>query len=367
MIPLTIGDPTVFGNFQPPPGLDAEISRIVREGKSNGYCHSSGLEGPRAAIAASSKSPITANDVILTSGCSHALDIALSVLGDAQKNILLPRPCFSLYGTLCGGRGIATKDYSLRPEADWEVDLESLEGQVDEQTAAILINNPSNPCGSVFSESHLVKIHDVADKFNLPVISDEIYKDMHFPSSEKKFKSFAEISENVPTLVVGGLAKQFMIPGWRLGWVEIHDRNDRFKDEIRPGLADLMTLILGPNTITQEMVPFFLEKTQQSYYDEVMQQLEGNSLVIKKKLENCPGLKVIEPQGAMYVLIQITRPDIMNDVELTGALLQEESVFVLPGSSFGADNFFRIVTSPPAEKLEEACERIKAFCERKFK
>ena len=103
---------------------------------------------------------LTANDVILCSGCSCSLDLCISALGNAGQNILVPRPGFPLYTTLANGLGIKTKEYNLLPDQDWQVDLHHMESIIDDDTVAILINNPSNPCGktyisTLFSLRHL--------------------------------------------------------------------------------------------------------------------------------------------------------------------------------------------------------------------
>jgi tyrosine aminotransferase len=115
----------------------------------------------------------------------------------------------------------------LIPENNWEMDLAHLESLIDSNTACILLNNPSNPCGSVYSKEHLLKLLAIAEKHSLPVISDEIYADMVF--SGHVFHPLATLTKTVPILTCGGLAKKFLVPGWRVGWVLIHDRHGQFK------------------------------------------------------------------------------------------------------------------------------------------
>lgn len=116
--------------------------------------------------------------MFITSGCSHAIDICISLLADSGQNILIPRPGFLLYQTLAHGCDIRTKFYDLIPERDFEVDLQSLEAAIDKNTAAIIINNPSNPCGTVYSIEHLKQILQIAQKHCIPIIADEIYEHM---------------------------------------------------------------------------------------------------------------------------------------------------------------------------------------------
>ena len=235
---------------------------------------------------------------------------------------------------------------------------------IDENTAAILINNPSNPCGSNFSREHIRDIISLAESRNIPIIADEIYEHMVFGGT--RYTSFAEISDNVPIIHVGGLAKQFMIPGWRLGWLVLHDRHNRLS-QVRKGLMDLSTLTLGPTSLIQSIVPGLLEHTPSDFYKEVIEQLEENVTVIKKCLSNTPGLHLIEPQGAMYVMVGIDERLLGNDVDFSTKLVEEESVFVLPGRVFEMPNYIRIVITSPRAILQDACERIHDFCVRNVK
>lgn len=153
--------------------------------------------------------------------------MCITVLGDIGKNILIPRPGFSIYRTLALSHGTEIRSYNLLPEKDWQVDLNQMEQQIDENTAAIVLTNPNNPCGSVFSSNHILQIIDVAERYRIPIIADEIYEHFVFPNV--KYHSISSLSTNVPILSCGGLTKRFLVPGWRLGWIVIHDRNNVFE------------------------------------------------------------------------------------------------------------------------------------------
>jgi tyrosine aminotransferase len=367
LIPLTIGDPTIHGNYNAPDHIIDHITRAVKSHKHNGYPHACGTKEAREAVARTHsvpEFPVSYEDVVLTCGCSQAIEMAISVLSNpGEHNILIPRPGFSLYQTLCGSKGIETRYYSLNPERDWECDLDEMESMIDNKTSAILINNPSNPCGSNFSRAHIENIIRVAERKRVPIIADEIYENMVFGGS--KYTSFAEVSKNVPILHVGGLAKKFMIPGWRLGWIVLHDRHGQLED-VRKGLMDLSTLTLGPTSIVQSIVGDLLEKTDEAYFNAVNAQLEESVSVIDKYLAGAKGLHVVRPQGAMYVMVGIDTNilDVADDTEFSQRLVKEESVFVLPGQVFQMPNYFRIVITSPKEVMTEACARIRSFCDR---
>ena len=105
-----------------------------------------------------------------------------------------------------------------------------MEQLIDKDTVAIVVGDPSNPCGSVFSKQHLLDILAVAEKNSLPIIADEIYADLVFKGQHSY--PIASLSKNVPVLTCGGLGKKYLVPGWRVGWILIHDRNNRFKKEV---------------------------------------------------------------------------------------------------------------------------------------
>jgi tyrosine aminotransferase len=172
---------------------------------------------------------------------------------------------------------------------------------IDENTSAILINNPSNPCGSNFTIQHLKDILSLASRNFLPIISDEIYAGMNW--TEHPFTALYTLPSNVPIITIGGLAKRFLVPGWRVGWVVLHERNKVFQ-EIRRGLGNLSQVQLHPNTVFQHALPRILE-TPQEFFDGVVKELKGNAKVIVDGLARAPGLHVIEPQGALYAMVFI--------------------------------------------------------------
>jgi tyrosine aminotransferase len=259
IIPLALGDPTVFGNFHPPTTLMNAIEVNLRQERFNGYCPSTGRPEARAAVASfyeTPTSPLTPDDVIITSGGSGALEIALKALLNPGDNVLLPQPGFALYQTIAEHYGSKCKYYDLTPDSGWECDLKQLESQIDDRTRCILINNPSNPCGSVFSKAHLEAILEIADRHKVPIISDEIYAHMCFTGAT--FHPVASLTTTVPVLSIGGMAKEFLVPGWRVGWITIHDRNGALAN-VRPGMVKLTQVIIGANTLIQSTLPALLQ------------------------------------------------------------------------------------------------------------
>merc|ERR550534_1644771 len=328
VISLSIGDPTVFGNLLPAKEVVDAVHAALDSQKCNGYGPSTGSVEARTAVAKHVSVPggeVTSDDVILCSGCSCALDIAISTLADDGQNILVPRPGFPLYTTLSAGLGIQTREYDLLPDHDWMVDLGHMESLIDHNTAAIIVNSPSNPCGAVFSPAHLKQILDIAERHKVPIIADEIYDNFVFPG--ETYVPIASLTTTVPVLSCGGLTKRFLVPGWRMGWIVIYDRGHVFDDTINV--------------------------------------IQNNAKLAFTKLRGIPGLMPVMPQGAMYMMVKIDRtrfPGFKSDLQFVERLVAEQSVFCLPGKCFNYPNYVRIVLTVPAPLLQEACERMLEFC-----
>lgn len=370
MIALSIGDPTVFGNLPMPENCEVAVTEAVKKRSFNGYAPSIGYEDSRQAVADYVSTPtsrVDSKDVVLASGASGALDLCISCLADEGDNILIPRPGFSLYKTLAESLGIEVRQYDLLPEKSWEIDLDHLESLIDSNTRAVIVCNPSNPCGSVYSREHLLEILQTMERKRVPIIADEIYE--HFVFSGQTYYSMASLSENVPVLACGGLTKRYLVPGWRMGWIVINDRNDALV-EVRGGLLKLSQRLLGPNTLVQAALPSILANTPESFYRETLEYIENNANVFYQHLSQVPGLKPVMPQGAMYMMVGLDMkhfPEFKSDVDLTERLVTEQSVFCLPAACFQYPNYFRVVLTVPTEKVSEACERMAAFCREHYK
>ncbi len=310
---------------------------------------------------------VTESDVIIGSGCSGCLDLCISVLANPGDNILVPRPGFPLYATLANGMGIQTRQYNLLPERDWEADLGQMERLIDSVTRAIVVNNPSNPCGSVFSREHMLAILDVAERNRVPVIADEIYEHFVFPGIE--YLPLASLTKEVPILSCSGLTKRFLVPGWRLGWITVHDRNGVFAREVRKGLQCLSQRIMGSNMLVQGAVPSILSNVPRKFFGATIDLVKASADLAFSRLSTVPGLQPVMPSGAMYIMVGVDTgrfPAFSSDLEIVEALFKEQSLFVLPGKCFGVTDFVRLVLTVSTADMAEACDRLEAFSRRHF-
>ena len=379
-IPLSLGDPSIYGNLDPPSLLVEGVRAAAALGKSNGYVNAVGTDAARSAVASyysTALSPLSMSDVVLGSGCSGAMELAITTLLDPGTTMLVPNPGFPLYEVIATSHGAGVKKYDLDPSKGWECDLAHMESLIDGTVRCILINNPSNPCGSVFSESHLEAIVRLAQKHDLPILSDEVYAGMVF--SGASFLPLADVASRlgrqVPVITASGLAKQFLVPGWRVGWLTFHDDVGHRLADVRRGVNALAQVIIGSSHIVQAGVVAVLDPKSDEGKEEVRafrertnKTLEGLSSFTCDELAKCHGLTVVRSSAALYVMVglEIEQFDgsFHDDVTFTKLLLAEENVFALPGQCFGAKNFFRVVYCAPKEILGESFERIKDFCER---
>ncbi|KAG6553119.1 hypothetical protein Mapa_005457 [Marchantia paleacea] len=374
-ISLALGDPAACGNHMRVP--DAAVSSIVEVAqgcKHNGYAVSSGLPECRRAVAdyLSEKLPfqLSEQDVIMTAGCNQALQVCLDVMTYDGCNILVPRPGFPMYETYCSFLGVESRGYNLLQEQDWEIDLDQLVELADSSTAAILVANPGNPCGSVYSYQHVAQIAKIAEKLRIPIIADEVYADMAFGGH--KFVPMAEFSLSVPVLTVGAVSKRWLAPGWRLGWIAVSDPHGILtKAKVMDAMQKVMQIKLGPSTLMQGAFADLLRNTPQSFYENSLTSLEAGADLCYQRIQKIPGLDCPnKPKGSMFMMVRLN-PGVLegigDDVEFSNALVQEESVLVLPGSAFKVSNWFRIVFALPLPEMTEAWDRIEAFCNRHYK
>jgi tyrosine aminotransferase len=196
-----------------------------------GYANACGTPEARLAIAKHHSYPehrILPENVIVASGCSGALELALTSLLDPGTTLLVPQPGFPLYQVIAESHGATVVHYRLDLDRNWEVDMDHLKEIMltHPNVRAMVVNNPSSPTGAVFSERHLMQILDFAAKNHLPIVADEVYGDLTFGSNQ--FHPLAQVAaklgRQVPVITTSGLSKQFLLPGWRVGWTTFHDK-----------------------------------------------------------------------------------------------------------------------------------------------
>lgn len=397
-ISLALGDPTVYGNLPPcPAALNAILSTLQSpcSGAAAGYVNACGAAAARESIASHHsrdlppQDRVTADNVIVANGCSGALELALTALLDEGSVLLVPRPGFPLYQVIAESHGAKVVGYDLLPERGWEIDLDSVEEIFKRSewegkgaVRGIVVNNPSNPTGSVYSELHLMDICRLAARYRVPIVADEIYGDMTFGSNFFPLANVAaKLDRNVPVIAASGLGKQYLVPGWRVGWIVFHDSKSGSLRKVERGAKRLAQVVLGASHLIQCAIPAVLTPSMPQEGSSIDAWKKGVTKTLARQatftydmLSKCPGLTVIPPQGAMYIMVKINIEEfddsITDDVSFSQMLMDEENVFVLPGKAFGCSskspsyNAFRVVFCAPEEILAVAFCRIGDFCVR---
>lgn len=374
VIPLGYADPSPFECYRVPKEAEDSLVEAIRSGKYNGYAPAVGLPEARRAVA-EYLSPglpykLVADEVYLTSGCRQAMDVTVAVLGCKDANILLPRPGYPLYEALLAYYGIEARHYNLIPERNWEVDLDHLETIADRNTVAMVLVNPNNPCGVVFSHEHLAKVAETAKKLGLLIVSDEVYAPLVF--DHRQFVPMGLFATVVPVVTLGSISKRWLVPGWRLGWIVTCDPNGILKEtKIIEGMRNLLNVVVDPATIAQAALPNILKKTTQDFYEQTLRTLCHAGDICYSRAQKLDVLCChSKPQGSMFLMIKINIhcfEDLNDDVEFCGKLAKEESVIVLPGSLLGMKNWIRVAFAVYPSMLEEAWDRIESFCKRHAK
>ncbi|EGR29312.1 tyrosine aminotransferase, putative [Ichthyophthirius multifiliis] len=280
-------------------------------------------------------------------------------------NILVPEPSYPFYHKNAPSIGVQIRPYQLLPQQNWEIDFEQLEKLIDQKTRFLWIVNPSNPCGSIFSEQHMSEIFSFCKKKSIFIISDEVYWNESF--SDQKFISFGHFQQDdVPVVVIGGFEKTFLVPGWSFSWIIFFDKNYKLKN-IKFGVDSIYQIFLNPCSFLIHSVPEILDTLTADYTKNQMVHFEENYNFLFKQLKEIQGLQPIKSQGTFYlvVLIQLEFfPDFKNDQEFLQGLLNQENICILNLSSFnGKYQGFRMLTCATIDgHYNQFIVRIKRFC-----
>ncbi|XP_041006842.1 nicotianamine aminotransferase 1-like [Juglans microcarpa x Juglans regia] len=373
-VPLGHGDPSKFPCFRTTPVAEDAIVDAVRSAKFNSYIPSGGILPARRAIAdyLSRDLPyaLSADDVYLALGCNQAIEVILTVLACPGANILLPRPGFPYYEARAEYLQLDVRHFDLNPEKGWEVDLEGVEALADENTAAIVIINPGNPCGSVYTHQHLKKIAETARKLGILVIADEVYHHLTFGTNP--FVPMGAFGSIVPVITLGSISKRWLVPGWRLGWLVTCDPNGILqKLGVVECIMGCMEMTSDPTTFIQGAIPHILEKSGEEFFSKTIDALRVAAYTCYDRIKEIPCIICPnKPEGSMFVMVKLnisSLEDINDDVEFCLKLAKEESVIVLPGAAVGMRNWLRITFAIDPSTLEDGLERITAFCQRHAK
>jgi alanine-synthesizing transaminase len=361
MLYLNIGDPNLF-DFAPPRHM-VEATYKAMLSNYNGYSPSSGIKQALDSIAkeADRKNIKNVQDIFVTTGASEAIDICLTALVNEGENVLTPTPGYPLYTAIASKLQNMENPYYLNEENGWQPDLDDIRSKINDKTRAIIIINPNNPTGSNCSIDTMKDLIKIAKDNNLIIFADEIYDKLLFEG--EKHTSIASLDSEAPMITFGGLSKNYMVPGFRIGWGIVSGDRAVLKDYIE-AINKLLRARLSANHPEQYAIPTALDGDQ-SHLVTANQKLTSRRDMTVEMLNAIPGISCVKPEGAFYAFprLHINTPDNIFVAEL----IRETGVVVVPGSGFGqvpGTNHFRVVFLPPEDVLMKAYNNIARFTEK---
>jgi alanine-synthesizing transaminase len=345
---LNIGDPIAFG-FLTPPHLIEAVAKAMRDGH-NGYTASAGIASAREAAAADFVArgvPVSADRVLITSGTSEGIDLALTAIVDEGEDVLVPSPTYPLYTAVLAKIGANPVYYRTDPAQGWLPDLEHMAGAVTAKTRALVLIDPNNPTGAVYPEPVRRQLVDFAESRGLVILADEVYGDLGFDGS---VPALAAMAPEAAIISYSSLSKAYLAPGWRAGWMAVGS-TPRLDDALAAikKLADGRLCSPGP---MQYAVTAALTGDR-SHQVTFRQALRERAALTAARFNAMPGMNVVAPQAAFYAMPQVALPKGRTDEDFVLGLLRAKGILCVHGSGFGlpADGgYFRVVfLASPAE------------------
>lgn len=365
ILKLNTGNPAVFG-FEAPDVIMRDM--IAALPISQGYTTSKGIIPARRAIVTRYEviegfPYFDVNDVFLGNGVSELISMVTQALLNDGDEVLIPMPDYPLWTaatSLAGGKPV---HYLCDEEDDWNPSIEDIRAKVTDKTKAIVVINPNNPTGAVYSRKVLEEIAQVARENDLLILADEIYDRILYDGAEHI--SMAQVAPDMLCITFNGLSKAYRVAGYRSGWMILTGPKHHAAGFIE-GLELLASTRLCPNAPAQHAVQVALGG-RQSIYDLTCKggRLLEQRNVAYEKLNEIPGISCTKPMGALYCFPKIDRNvyDIHDDAQFMLDLLRAEKILMVQGTGFNwpEPDHFRVVTLPWAKDLEIAIDRIGNF------
>lgn len=357
MLYLNIGDPNAYDHTTPLHIIEATYKAMLDN--KNGYAPSSGIPSAIDAINidANKKGIKNILDTFVTTGASEAIEICLTALLNKGDNFLMPTPGYPLYTAVQAKLELEPNPYYLDESNGWQPDVDDIRKKINSRTKAIVLINPNNPTGSVCSRETLQSLANLAIEHNLLVISDEIYDKLYFDGN--KHTAIASLSEDLPAVTFSGMSKNYVVPGFRVGW-GVASGKPKIMHEFLEAVNRILRARVCANHPEQYAIPIALEGDQ-THLKNLITTLQRRRDISVEMLSNIPGISIVKPQGAFYMFPSI---DVENDTNFVSELIRETGVVVVPGSGFGqkpGTNHFRIVILPDEETLRKSFVQIEMF------
>ncbi len=364
IIRLNIGNPAPF-HFTAPDEIVRDMMYNLRE--CEGYSDSKGLFSARKAIMQYCQLKgipnVDIDDIYTGNGVSELISLSMQGLLNNGDEMLIPSPDYPLWTaavTLAGGTAV---HYRCDEQSDWFPDIDDIKKKITPNTKGIVVINPNNPTGALYSREVLQDIVDVAREHNLLIFADEIYDRLVMDNMEHV--SIASLAPDLMVVTFNGLSKSHRVAGYRCGWMSLSGDKSNAKGYIE-GLNLLSSMRLCSNVPAQSIIQTALGGTQSA--DALV--LPGGRMYeqrnfIYDRLNSIPGISTTKPHAAFYIFPKIDREmyDIDDDEKFALDFLRKEKVLVTHGKSFNIDtpDHVRIVYLPDIETLSIVCERLERF------
>ena len=364
IIKLNIGNPAAFG-FAAPEEILVDVIHNLPD--SQGYCDFKGLYSARKAVMQYCQqiniSNVEIDDIYIGNGVSELVVMAMQGLLDNNDEVLIPTPDYPLWSAavnLCGGIPV---HYRCDESADWFPDLDDIRAKITSRTKAIVVINPNNPTGAVYSKALLTELIEIARTRDLVVLADEIYDKVLY--DDATHVPLASLADDLLMITMNGLSKTYRVAGFRTGWMVVTGAKHRAQSYIE-GLDILASMRLCPNVPTQHAIQTALGGRQS-----IQDFIQPGGRLFEQRQRAWEGLNAIDgvssskPRGALYLFpkLDVRKFNITDDEKFTLDLLRQEKVLVVQGTGFNwpEPDHFRIVFLPRVEELDEALGRLDRF------
>ncbi len=349
IIHLELGEP----DFHPAAPVVDAVRAAVANGRDR-YVATRGIPALRSAIAdylkRTRKLDVAAEQVLVAPGCKMALSLTMMALIEPGDEVLYPDPSFPIYPSFTRGLSATAVPYRLFEQNQFQPDLAEIAAKITPKTRMLIFNSPNNPTGTVFSESVVKEIADLARRHDLWVIADEIYARILFQGEYKSIWALPGMPER--TVIIDGFSKSFAMTGWRLGYAVAQ----------KHVIDALDMLVLNTFTCTAEFTQVAAVEALNDSTNAVpamVEEYRKRRDIFVKRLNTIPGFRCQTPDGAFYAWVNIEDTG-MSAEEVQKLLLEEVGVAGIAGAAFGAEgkNYLRFSLVSAAHLLEEALDRM---------
>lgn len=352
-------------DFNTPENIQEAGIKAIKDGLTR-YTPASGILNLKEAVCKKFKIDNNLNyrpsQIVISSGAKHSLYNTLMAICNSGDEVIVPIPYWVSYPELVKLVDAIPVMVETKEENNFKYRKEDLERAITNKTKAIILNSPNNPTGVAYTKEELQMIADIAIKNDILVISDEIYEKLVYGGT--KHISIASLGEEIKkrTIVVNGVSKAYAMTGWRIGFTASEE-----------GIAKIMSNVQShatsnPNSIAQYASVEALTGPQDDI-EKMRVEFEKRRNYMVERVNNIPGISCKKPDGAFYVMINITSLlgktikgyKINNSFDLCNALLESEKVAAIPGAAFGTDNYIRLSYATSLKNIEEGLNRIANF------